>query len=141
VLQQGPSALLDSQRLLVEYTRRFAEVIAKAGARPAMYMVWPSRDRRSDSSGVSQSYRAAAKAVDAVLLPAGEAWSLVLQRHRELKLYSDDGLHPTAAGTYLAALVVYQGLYNRSPIGLPGFGLSENDARALQDAASAVVLH
>jgi hypothetical protein len=137
VLQQGPSALLESRRLLVAYAQRFAGVIAKAGARPAMYMVWPSLERRGDFTGVSQSYRAAAKATDAVLLPAGEAWSRVLQRQPVLRLYSDDGLHPTTAGTYLAALVIYQGLYNRSPIGLPGFGLPENDARALQEAAAA----
>ena len=118
----GPSALLESRRLLVEYARRFGDVIRKAGARPALYMVWPSRERRQDAGGVSQSYRAAAKAVSGLILPAGDAWNLVLQRRRELALYSDDGLHPTVAGTYLAALVIYQGLYDRSPIGLPPAG-------------------
>jgi hypothetical protein len=136
VLQQGPSALPESRRLLVEYARRFGEVIRKTGARPALYMVWPSRDRRQDYSGVSQSYRAAAKAVNGLILPAGDAWSLVLQRRRELALYSEDGLHPTMAGTYLAALVIYMGLYDRSPIGLPPVGgLSTSDARLLQNAA------
>ena len=136
VLQQGPSALLESRRLLVEYARRFGDVIRKAGARPALYMVWPSRERRPDAGGVSQSYRAAAKAVNGLILPAGDAWNLVLQRRRDLALYSDDGLHPTTAGTYLAALVIYQGLYDRSPIGLPpANGLSAADAKALQDAA------
>ena len=106
------------------------------GARTALYMVWPSRDRRQDSSGVSQSYRAAANAVNGLILPAGDAWSLVLQRRRELALYSDDGLHPTMAGTYLAALVIYHGIYDRSPAGLPPVGgLTTGDARLLQDAA------
>jgi hypothetical protein len=139
VLQQGPSALLESRRLLVEYARRFGDVIRTAGARPALYMVWPSRERRQDAGGVSQSYRAAATAVSGLIFPAGDAWNLVLQRRRELALYSDDGLHPTMAGTYLAALVIYQGLYDRSPIGLPAAGgLSAADARALQDAAMEV---
>jgi len=139
VLQQGPSALLESRRLLVEYARRFSDVIRTAGARPALYMVWPSRERRQDAGGVSQSYRAAATAVKGLIFPAGDAWNLVLQRRRELALYSDDGLHPTMAGTYLAALVIYQGLYDRSPIGLPAAGgLSAADARALQDAAMEV---
>ena len=135
VLQQGPSALPESRRLLVEYARRFAEAITKAGARPALYMVWPSIQRRGDFNGVSQSYRAAATAVSGIILPAGDAWSLVLQRHRDLALYSEDGLHPTRAGSYLAALVIVQGLYNQSPIGLPPLGLSDADARLLQDAA------
>ena len=135
VLQQGPSALFESRRLLIEYARRFGELIRKANATPALYMVWPSRDRRQDYSGVSQSYRAAAKAVDGVVLPAGDAWRLVLQRHRSLALYSEDGLHPTFAGTYLTALVIYQGLYGRSPIGLPGLGLPAAEAQQLQEAA------
>lgn len=139
VLQQGPSALLESRRLLVEYTRRFATLIRQGGAQPALYMVWPSRDRRPDANGVSQSYRAAAKAVNGVILPAGDAWTLILQRRRELALYSDDGLHPTMAGTYLAALVVYQGLYDRTPVGLPApGGMDTADAKLLQDAASEV---
>ena len=136
VLQQGPSALIESRQLLVAHARRFGDVIKKAGARPAMYMVWPSESRRSDFGGVSESYRAAAKAIDAVVLAAGEAWNLSLNRQRGLTLYSSDGLHPTFAGSYLAALVIYQGLYQRSPIGLPPLGgLSAGDARLLQDAA------
>src|SRR5262245_16354271 len=62
VLQQGPSALPESRVLLVEYTKRFDAEIRKAGARTALYMVWPSRQRRGDFDGVSQSYRAAARA-------------------------------------------------------------------------------
>jgi hypothetical protein len=139
VLQQGPSALLESRSLLVEYTRRFSEVIRKAGAQPALYMVWPSRNRRQDFAGVSQSYRAAAQAVNGLVLPAGDAWRLVLQRHRALALYSDDGLHPTFAGSYLAALVIYQELYERSPASLHAIGeLSASDVRDLQTAASDV---
>ena len=136
VLQQGPSALLESRQLLVTYARRFGEVIRKGGARPAMYMVWPSIARRSDSGGVSESYRAAAKAIGAAVFAAGDAWSLVLSRRRDFPLYDTDGLHPTFAGSYLAALVIYQGLYGRTPVGLPPLGgLSAADARLLQDAA------
>jgi hypothetical protein len=119
----------------VEDTRRFSEVIRNAGAQPALYMVWPSLNRRQDFAAVSQSYRAAARAVNGRMLPAGEAWRLVLQRHRALALYSDDGLHPTVAGTYLAALVIYQGVYERSPVGLPALGLTPVEREQLQAAA------
>jgi hypothetical protein len=86
-------------------------------------------------AGVSQSYRAAAQAVNGLVLPAGIAWRLVLQRHRELGLYSEDGLHPTEAGTYLAALVIYQGLYDRPPRGLAASRLAPSDVARLQAAA------
>jgi hypothetical protein len=135
VLQQGPSALIESRQLLVAYARKFAEVIRAAGARPALYMVWPSTARQFDFAGVSTSYTAAAKAVNGLLLPAGDAWQKVLREHRDLKLYSDDGLHPTFAGSYLAALVIYQRLYEASDLGLPALGLPARDAERLQTAA------
>jgi hypothetical protein len=134
VLQQGPSALAESRRLLVDYTRRFAEVARASGATPALYMVWPSTSRASDFPGVSTSYSAAARAVDGRLLAAGDAWRQVLREHRDIALYSNDGLHPTFAGSYLAALVIYREL-NASPVvGLPALDLSEPVARQLQNA-------
>jgi hypothetical protein len=87
----------------------FAEIVRASGATPALYMVWPSTSRASDFPGVSTSYGAAARAVNGRLLPAGDAWRKVLREHRDITLYSDDGLHPTLAGSYLAALVIYRG--------------------------------
>ena len=134
VLQQGPSALVESRRLLVEYTRRFAAVIHAAGATPALYMVWPSSNRRSDFAGVRTSYTAAARAAKGKLLPAGDVWHTVLRAHKDIALYSEDGLHPTRAGTYLAALVIYRELYAGAVAGLPTLGLPEQEARRLQEA-------
>ena len=54
----------------------------------------------------------------ACCFPVGEAWRLAGKRDTKLGLYSDD-LHPTPAGSYLAALVMYQQLYGASPVGLP----------------------
>jgi len=69
ILQQGPSALPESRRLLVDYAKRFDKEITAAGAKTALYMVWPSRQRRGDFSGVSQSYQAAASEVGACCCP------------------------------------------------------------------------
>ena len=98
-------------------------------------MVWPSTGRQFDLQGVSDSYRAAARAVDGTLLPAGDAWRRVLRDHKDVALYSEDGLHPTFAGSYLAALVIYERLFERSSIGLSAMGLAPETARILQQAA------
>jgi hypothetical protein len=119
VLQQGPSALPESRALLIEYARRFAAEIRSRGAKPALYMVWPSVGRFGDFDRVSESYRLAADEVKGALLPAGEAWRAAWRRDASLKLYSPDGLHPSQAGSYLAALVIYEQLYGPSPVGLP----------------------
>lgn len=106
VLQQGPSALPESQVLLREYTRRFDTEIRKSGARTALYMVWPSKARAGDFDGVATSYRAAAKDVGAVLLPAGDAWRAAWRLDSSLALYDADGFHPSQLGSLLAALVI-----------------------------------
>ena len=119
VLQQGPSALPASRELLLDYAARFDRLIRAVGATPAMYMVWPSRQRFDDFDRVSESYRLAARAIDGVLLPAGEAWRAAWRRDSTLALYDIDKLHPSALGTYLAALVMVQRLNGGTPPGPP----------------------
>jgi hypothetical protein len=145
VLQQGPSSLPESRMLLIQYTRLFAKEIRKAGATPVLYMVWPSSARSEDFPGVIESYRLAAKEVDGILCPVGEAWRIASKRDPGLGLYSVDGLHPTPAGSYLAGLVIYARLYGKSPMGLPSelelpggaeIAMSPEQAKLLQGAAS-----
>jgi hypothetical protein len=145
VLQQGPSASTEGRKSLLEYTRRFSEEIRRAGARPALYMVWPSVGRAQDFDGVAESYGQAAEASSGLLFPAGEAWRCAWRRAPDLELYSADGLHPTVAGSYLAALIIYEGLYGQSPIGLPStlelrsgarIELPPAQARLMQEAAA-----
>lgn len=119
VLQQGPSALPESRRLLIAYTKRFDSEIKKAGARTALYMVWPSRARRGDFPAVSRSYAAAAHEVNALLIPAGEAWRAAWAAGAALPLYGADGFHPSPSGTYLAALVAYEQIFGTPPPATP----------------------
>lgn len=135
VLQQGPSALPESRRLLIDYTKRFDAEIKKAGARTALYMVWPSRQRRGDAEAVSQSYRAAARAVNAVLLPVGDAWRDAWASDRDLALYAPDNFHPSGIGTYLAALVIYRHLMGEPAPATPRLGGTVAEAELLQAVA------
>ena len=145
VLQQGPSASAEGRAYLLEYAVRFAKEIVKAGAKPAMYMVWPEEIRKQDFAGVSESYTLAARKIDGILLPAGEAWREAWRNDPKLDLYSADRFHPAVEGSYLAALVIFQRLFGESPIGLPRklhlrsgetINLSDEHARALQEAAA-----
>lgn len=139
VLQQGPSALPESRALLVEYVKRFDGEIRKTGARTAIYMVWPSRTRRGDFDGVSRSYAAAAKAVDAVLIPAGDAWRAAWAIDGKLPLYGADGFHPSPIGSYLASLVIYRQLFGVAAPATPVLGGAAGAADVLQRAAEDAV--
>src|SRR5262249_46617187 len=109
-----------------------------------LYMVWPFRGQANGFKLVSQSYRRAATASKSKILPAGEAWEQALHDKLTVPLYQPDNLHPTKAGTYLAALVVAHGLTGVQPTDVP-FKLTladgqvvefpEEQAQALRQAA------
>jgi hypothetical protein len=137
VLQQGPSALPASRVQLRAATKQFDEVIRKAGARTALYMVWPSEARSRDFEAVRESYATAARDVGGVFLPAGEAWRAAWRRDPQLALYASDRFHPTVQGSHLAALVIAQRLTGRhvmkEPRGMAGWATLVEAAREVYD--------
>jgi hypothetical protein len=136
VLQQGPSSLPESQVNLRQWTARFDGLIRASGARTAMYMVWPESYRLDAFDAVSRSYTRAAEDVTGMLFPVGEAWRGAWRRDSSVPLYDSDGFHPTPTATYLAALVMYQQITGRSPVGLPAWPqMSADRALLLQEAA------
>ncbi len=96
ILQQGPSTLPESRSHLRQWARVFDGPIRAAGARSALYMVWPERDRSGAYDRVRDSYALAAADVG--------GWF---------------GFHPSPEGSYAVALAVYAALTGRSPVGLP----------------------
>ena len=119
VLQQGPSSLPENRADLRLWTKRWAERIRKAEARPALYMVWPDKTRLGFFDAVSQAYTLAAADVRGMLFPAGEAWRAAWRRDANAPLYGPDDFHPSAAGSYAAALSIYGMLFQRPLQGLP----------------------
>ena len=136
VLQQGPSALPESRALLVDYTHRFDREIKQAGAATALYMVWPSQARRGDFPDVSRSYAAATRAVNGLLLPAGDAWREAWQLDSRLALYGPDGFHASPLGSELAAITIFQAVTGRPPAILPFDNLTPAQAAAFRQAAT-----
>ena len=135
ILQQGPSALPESRVLLDEYARRFDREIRRAKARPALLMVWPSRERAGDFDGVSRSYSGAAALVHGQLLPAGDAWRAAWRRDPALALYGPDGFHPSRLGSSLAALVIVERLTGRLPPASAVPGIPAHDVAIILEAA------
>jgi hypothetical protein len=145
VMQQGPSSQMDGRIVLLDYAKKFAEPIAKAGAKSAFYMVWSSADRLKDFAGVYQNYKDAAQENNGLFLPAGEAWIAAWKKDPKIDLYGADRFHPSPVGSYLAALVIFQQLFNQSPIGLSSWirlgveqeiNIPEKQAKILQEAAA-----
>ena len=147
VLQQGPSSLPENRAQLRASAAGLDELIRDVGGTTALYSVWPSDARRADFDAAIESYTLAAQDVSGTLFPVASAWLAAWRRDAALPLYSADGLHPSVAGSYLAALVMYAALYDRSPVGLPArvrlisgseIGVTPAVAAVLQAAAAEV---
>jgi hypothetical protein len=118
-MQQGPSTLPESRENLIDYAGRFATIIRDERARPAMYGVWPERARLYALDAGIESYRAAADSIGGLLFPAAATWKSAWQLDASLPLYGPDDFHPSELGTYAAAVTIYAGARDRSPVGLP----------------------
>ncbi len=136
-MQQGPSALPESQANLREFALRWSAEARANGARLALLTVWPESYRRGALTEVIASYRRAATSAKAELLPGGDAWRRAWYCEPGTPLYGRDGFHPSELGTYTAALVVYGRLF-KAPLmgGTPPSGVRPRTARLVQWAAA-----
>lgn len=138
VLQEQSQTAVTGELLFDQSVRAFAAEIRAAGATPVLLMTWQRPD--SVQYGVTTESLAAAYGrigdeVGARVAPAGLAFARALAARPELQLYLSDG-HPTPAGTYLAACVLYGTLYGRSPVGNPCGDLPGDEKLFLQRVAA-----
>jgi hypothetical protein len=127
-----------------------AQLIRNAGAEPLLFQTWghetgwPAAGLYSYSSmqaAVDEGYLGIAAELAIPIAPVGDAWQTVVAQQANPMLWQDDGVHPTTAGTYLAACVFYASIFRQSPVGL-GYhdGLSDPEAAMLQRVAAATTL-
>jgi len=73
--------------------------------------------------------------------PVGMAWKHTRDQQPTINLYSSDGSHPSAEGTYLAACTFYATLFRQSPVGATYVaGIDPATAAVLQGIATSTVL-
>jgi hypothetical protein len=100
--------------------RALAAEIHKAGATPVLFHTWPRREAPdSDRAMLDYAYTHLTREIKALRAPVGPAWMKARTELRGASLYADDGSHPSTAGSYLAAAVLYATLTGTSPVGGP----------------------
>lgn len=148
VMQQGPSTTVASSEHLTAWTGVVNDFVVAAGARTAMYSVWPGGHDPQLFDLVRENYLKAAVAVDGMFIPAGDGWREAWQRDPSLDFYASDEFHPSRLGTYVAALVHFEMLYDRPATDLPDVAtvdgrkldLPPATVAMLQESAHAAVL-
>jgi hypothetical protein len=117
VLQEQSTLPLKNRVRYHDNVRLFAGEIAARDARIALYLTWSRRQAPQAQPLITSAIHDIADEVGATVVPVGPAWHIAMREDPSLTLYTDDGSHPTAAGSYLAACVFLVTLFGERPIG------------------------
>jgi len=125
VLQEQSTRPITDPDKMWRDVKTLADAATKANAKLVLYETWAREGLPGTQDSLTHVYRKAASDVHAVVAPVGEVWSAFRAQEGAIPagthsvLFRADGSHPSPVGTYLAATVLYQTLYGKSPVGLP----------------------
>ena len=100
-----------------KYVKKHSETIRSKGIEPILFMSWPYKNKPEMQEVLEREFLRASKLNNLRLIPAGQAFLYINQNFPNINLYTKDLRHPSKEGTYLAALMVFTSLSNKSPIG------------------------
>lgn len=120
VLQEQSQTPIFNRTNFYATARKLDQAIRQAGAKTILLMTWERPDssqRGVTTTNLAAVFTALGADLKVKVAPAGLAFARSLRARPDLALCTQDG-HPTRAGTYLAACVVYGTIFERSPVGL-----------------------
>src|SRR5262245_506217 len=103
--------------LFHEYARKHSQTAVKYGAKPILFMTWAYQDAPDMTRALAEEYTVAGNANSALVVPAGLAFAKAIARDPKVDLYNPDKRHPSLAGSYLAACVIYAAVHGKNPVG------------------------
>lgn len=149
VLQEQSMLPVVAPGRMLEWGPKLDEAVRDRGSRVLLFQTWARAGQPDMQPPLAAAYDDLARVCNAArggeggvtVVPVGQAWQRALAAAPPPALHVEDGSHPTAAGTYLAACTFYAVIHGKSPVGLPGrlAGLDEPTARMLQEAAREAV--
>lgn len=127
--EQSGVSTVEAEEHMYPAARTLDSMIREADGEPVFFMTWAYKEgfsfdllglelkntREEMQTQMAQNYMNIASELDALLAPAGIAFMRCSSDHPEIELWDEDGNHPSPAGTYLAACVLYQVLYDQPP--------------------------
>jgi hypothetical protein len=119
-----------------ESATQLTSLVRSANATPMFFMTWAYTGQPEMTAKLADAYKSIGQELDVRVLPVGLAFQQAELEIPGLQLRIADLKHPSLAGSYLAAAVIYSALYGESPINLEyTAGLPEELARQLRDLA------
>lgn len=129
---------------LSKFFKKFAPIHVKdvkaTGAEPLLMATWAYADRPEMTQQLMDATTKVANQTKSMVVPVGLAFAKSLKARPDLKMTIADNRHPTAAGSYLEAAVLFATLTGQSPEGADFLGgcekpLKPADAAHLQKIA------
>lgn len=132
VLQDRSYEAVANPDKMKQAVKELSALVRQAGAKPVLYMTWaPEKGHYSYKKfagdkaktpneyllKVKEMYYSLAESCHTALSPAGIAFRRGQKIFPDIELYSGDGLHASAAGSYLSACVMYATIFGKSPEG------------------------
>lgn len=118
-LINGESRISDPQTFGI-FATLFDKAIKRVNAETLLFLTWADEDKPDDQILLNKAFVDIAVELEATIIPVGPVWQKVRQALPDLDLYLDDKLHPSAAGSYVAACVFYAHLLGENLVGKSG---------------------
>jgi len=124
-------------------------------ALPMFYMTWGRENGDQDNCAffppictyegmqdlLSERYLVMAQENDAACSPVGEVWRTIKLNYPDIDLYTSDGSHPTATGTYLAACTFFVSMFQESlDLASEPASVSSEDAEIIRAAVNETII-
>lgn len=138
VLQEQSLRPIEDPERMKLYARKFHELIVNSGAKTILYLTWARQGKPESQKQIDSAYLALSKELGANIAPVGVAWQIALTAAPAMRLYVDDGSHPSTAGSYLAACAFFQTImgHGKSCPMPRHFPVSAEAATVIQQAVS-----
>lgn len=136
---QGPTHP-ELKKFFKKYAAIHSKDIRAKGSEPVFLMTWAYKGRPEMTKQLADATISVANENNAMVIPVGLAFAMATEKRPQLSLIVADNRHPTAAGSYLEAAVIYASLTRKSPVGADFLGgcekpLKAEDAKFLQETA------
>lgn len=112
----GPVEVPDSVK---KYMGLFCKLIRQTGAKPYLYLTWARVKSPQTQEVINKVYTETGIENEAVVVPAGKAWTLARAIQPDINLYDTDGSHPSKIGTFLTACVFIESITREIPEKMP----------------------
>jgi len=119
VIQDNSMWPIEHPDSLLWYGKKFCELIKTRAARPFLYNTW-SRKKTPETQGqINRAYDDLSKSCGAGIVPVGQLFQEVIKAKPQWELYHVDGSHPSALGTFMAALAFVKSFTGKLPERIP----------------------